>query len=204
MVLISTDLPSYRTCRPLKPKGIQLRNQFETTFSMAIRDILVYPNPRLREISEPVTQFDEELQVLIKDMAETMYDAPGIGLAAIQVDVAKRIVVMDLTETKDNLQVFINPEISIIGGTTEMEEGCLSVPGIFATVERAEKVRINAQDEKGNAFEIEADELLSICIQHEVDHLNGKVFVDYLSRLKQHRVRSKLKKEAKLAQSEAA
>lgn len=172
---------------------------------MAIRDILVYPDQRLRQISEPVTDFDDELETLVKDMAETMYDAPGIGLAAIQVNVAKRIVVMDLSETKDDLKVFINPEIiDLEQGKIEMEEGCLSVPGFYASVQRSEKVLIKAQDVKGASFEVEADALLSICIQHEVDHLNGKVFVDHLSRLKQLRFNKKVKKEAKLAQTEAA
>ena len=171
---------------------------------MAIRDILVYPDPRLRTQSETVTSFDENLETLVNDMAETMYDAPGIGLAAIQIDVPKRVVIMDLSETKDSLQVFINPEITQLEGVIETEEGCLSVPGVFAAVERAEKVRINAFDVSGKRFEVDADELLSICIQHEVDHLNGKVFVDYLSRLKQDRVRKKLIKEARLSETEAA
>ena len=172
---------------------------------MTIRDILVYPDSRLREISEPVTEFDEELETLVSDMAETMYNAPGIGLSAIQVNVPKRIVVMDLSETKDDLKVFINPEITDLNeGVIEMEEGCLSVPGFFASVERSERVRINALDIKGTPFEIEADALLSICIQHEVDHLNGKVFVDYLSRLKQLRFRKKIKKESRQAQNQAA
>ena len=170
---------------------------------MAIREIVVYPNPRLREISRPVTEFDDGLQDLVADMTETMYDAPGIGLAAIQIGVPKRVIVMDLSETRDHLQVFVNPEITALGGTTETQEGCLSVPGIFATVERVEKVRINACDQRGNPFEMDADALLSVCIQHEVDHLNGKVFVDYLSRLKQNRVRKKLKKELRLAESES-
>ena len=159
----------------------------------------------MREISEPVTEFDEELETLVSDMAETMYNAPGIGLSAIQVNVPKRIVVMDLSETKDDLKVFINPEITDLNeGVIEMEEGCLSVPGFFASVERSERVRINALDIKGTPFEIEADALLSICIQHEVDHLNGKVFVDYLSRLKQLRFRKKIKKESRQAQNQAA
>ena len=171
---------------------------------MAIRDILVYPDPGLRAQSETVIRFDKDLEVLVNDMAETMYDAPGIGLAAIQINVPRRVVVMDLSEAKDSLQVFVNPEITQLEGMIETEEGCLSVPGVFATVERAEKVRINAQDVSGKPFEIDADELLSICIQHEVDHLNGKVFVDYLSRLKQDRVRKKLIKEARLSETEAA
>jgi peptide deformylase len=171
---------------------------------MAIRDILVYPDPRLRTQSETVTSFNKELESLVNDMAETMYEAPGIGLAAIQINVPKRVVVMDLSEAKDSLQVFVNPEITQLEGLIETEEGCLSVPGIFAAVERAEKVRINALDVSGKPFEIDADELLSICIQHEVDHLNGKVFVDYLSRLKQGRVRKKLIKEARQSETEAA
>ncbi len=171
---------------------------------MAIRDILIYPDPRLRTQSEAVASFDRNLAVLVRDMAETMYDAPGIGLAAIQIDVPKRVVVMDLSESKDTLQVFVNPELTELEGAIETEEGCLSVPGVFATVERAERVRINAQNLKGEPFEIDADEILSVCIQHEVDHLNGLVFVDYLSRLKQDRVRKKLIKEARLSETEAA
>ncbi len=141
--------------------------------------------------------FDNALESLVDDMAETMYDAPGIGLAAIQIDVPKRVVVMDLSETKDDLKVFINPQVTALAGVIEMEEGCLSVPGVFATVARAGAVRINAQDVKGQPFQVEAETLLSICIQHEVDHLNGRVFVDYLSRLKQQRVRKKLLKEGR-------
>lgn len=171
---------------------------------MAVREIVVYPNPRLRIISEAVTRFDKALEALVKDMADTMYAAPGIGLAAIQIDVPKRIVVMDLSEAKDSLQVFINPEITALEGVTESEEGCLSVPGVLAMVERVAKVRIKAQDIKGLPFEIDADEMLSVCIQHEVDHLNGKVLVDYLSRLKQERMRKKLSKEARLLETEAA
>ncbi|WP_424947834.1 peptide deformylase [Candidatus Spongiihabitans sp.] len=171
---------------------------------MAIREILIYPDHRLRIKSEPVTRFDKALEVLVKDMAETMYAAPGIGLAAIQIDVPKRVVVMDLSEAKDALQVFINPEITEPAGVTETEEGCLSVPGVVAMVERAAKVRIKAQDIKGAPFEVDADEMLSVCIQHEVDHLNGKVFVDYLSRLKQDRVRKMLVKKARLSETEAA
>ena len=164
---------------------------------MALREILIYPDKRLRQVSEAVTEFGEDLETLVRDMADTMYDAPGIGLAAVQIDVAKRVVIMDLSEARDQLQVFINPELTDLDqGLVEMEEGCLSVPGIYATVERAESVKINAMDLKGTPFEIEADEMLSVCIQHEVDHLNGKVFVDYLSRLKQVRVKKKLKKDS--------
>ncbi len=162
---------------------------------MAILDILVYPDKRLREKAKPVEVFDAALEQLVNDMAETMYAAPGIGLAAIQVNVPKRVVVMDLTEDKSDLQVFINPEIEAIEGVQEYEEGCLSVPGVFASVERIEKVLIKAKNVKGEPYEIEADGLLSVCIQHEVDHLDGKVFVDYLSRMKQDRVRKRLLKE---------
>ncbi len=171
---------------------------------MAIREILIYPDSRLRIKSAPVTHFDNALKALVKDMAETMYNAPGIGLAAIQVNVPQQVVVMDLSESRDALQVFINPQITELGGVTEIEEGCLSVPGVVAVVERVKQVRIQAQDIKGLPFELEADELLSVCIQHEVDHLDGKVFVDYLSRLKQNRVRKKLLKETKLSHTEAA
>ena len=181
---------------------IPVPNPFKSI--MALLEILVYPDNRLRQVAKPVTEFDDELKRLVNDMAETMYDAPGIGLAAIQVNVPKRVVVMDLTEGKNDLQVFINPEITPIEGKTESEEGCLSVPGIFASVERHERVNIKYQDLDGETYNVEADGLLAICIQHEVDHLDGKVFVDYLSRLKQDRVRKKLKKEMKQAESEAA
>ena len=171
---------------------------------MAILDILVYPDQRLRQRAEEVTEFDGELEKLVADMVETMYDAPGIGLAAIQVNVTKRVVVMDLSEGKDDLRVFINPVITPLEGRIEYEEGCLSVPGVYATVERVERVRVDAQDMKGESFTLEAEGLLAICIQHEVDHLDGKVFVDYLSRMKRDRVRKKLLKEQKSAQSKAA
>ncbi len=168
---------------------------------MAILDILVYPDKRLREKAKPVEVFDAELEQLVEDMAETMYAAPGIGLAAIQVNVPKRVVVMDLSEDKSDLKVFINPEIEAIDGVQEYEEGCLSVPGVFASVERIEKVLIKAQNVKGESYELEADGLLSVCIQHEVDHLDGKVFVDYLSRMKQDRVRKRMLKELRETQA---
>ena len=171
---------------------------------MAILDILVYPDPRLRQKAEPVTEFDESLKTLVNDMAETMYAAPGIGLAATQVNVHKRLVVMDLSDDRDDLMVFANPEVETIDGRIEYEEGCLSVPGVFENVERVENVIVKAQDINGEPFELKADGLLSVCIQHEIDHLNGKVFVDYLSRIKQDRARKKLKKDAKLAQTKAA
>ncbi|MCY4051248.1 MAG: peptide deformylase [Gammaproteobacteria bacterium] len=162
---------------------------------MAVQKILTYPDPRLRTLCEPVLEFDKNLETLIEDMADTMYDAPGIGLAAIQINVPKRVIVMDLSETKSQLQVFVNPEIVDLNqGTREVEEGCLSVPGFFVPVKRPEKVLIKAQDKLGDHFELEADEMTAVCIQHEVDHLNGKVFVDYLSRMKRERIRNKLTK----------
>ena len=165
---------------------------------MAIREILVYPDPRLRRVSDAVTDFGPELAALVTDMTDTMYAAPGIGLAAVQINVPRRVVVMDLSGERNRLRVFVNPEITVLDPVlTETEEGCLSVPGIYSSVKRARKVRVNAFDVEGNPFQVKADELLSVCIQHEVDHLNGKVFVDYLSRLKQGRVREKLKKEAR-------
>ena len=165
---------------------------------MAIRDILVYPDTRLRRISRVVTEFDQTLKDLVTDMTDTMYAAPGIGLAAVQIDVPMRVIVMDLSKERNQLRVFVNPEITDLDqGVTEIEEGCLSVPGIYSSVTRAQSVRVDACDINGNPFQVEGDELLSVCIQHEVDHLNGKVFVDYLSRLKQARVRERLKKEAR-------
>ena len=166
---------------------------------MATLNILTYPDPRLRQVAQPVTEFNDELAQLVADMAQTMYAAPGIGLAAVQVNVPKRVVVMDISAERNDLRVFINPEIFDLAGKTESEEGCLSVPGVFAIVERAQTVTIKACDAKGRSFEIAADETLSVCIQHEIDHLNGKVFVDYLSRIKQSRIRKKIKKEIQAA-----
>lgn len=163
---------------------------------MAKLDILVYPDRRLRRVARPVRVFDDGLRRLVDDMAETMYAAPGIGLAAVQVNVQKRVVVMDLSDARNALQVFVNPELSDAAGRVEAREGCLSVPGVFDTVERAETVKIRAQDVTGAAFEIDADDMLAVCIQHEIDHLNGTVFVDYLSRMKQERIAKKLRKEA--------
>ncbi|MCY4147848.1 MAG: peptide deformylase [Gammaproteobacteria bacterium] len=162
---------------------------------MSARKILIYPDPRLRTPCEPVAEFDQALESLVKDMADTMYDAPGIGLAAIQINVHKRVIVMDVSESRNQLQVFVNPEIFDLNqGTREVEEGCLSVPGFFVPVKRPEKVLVKAQDIQGNHFELEADEMTAVCIQHEVDHLDGKVFVDYLSRMKRERIRDKLVK----------
>ncbi len=172
---------------------------------MAIRDILTYPDPRLRKSSEPVREFDDDLHQLIRDMTETMYAASGIGLAAIQVGVARRVIVMDISRDRNDLQVFINPEvIDFEEGQVEFEEGCLSVPGVNATVARSARVIIKAQDVSGIPFEREADELLAVCIQHEVDHLNGKVIVDYLSSVKRDRIRKKLKKELLSMENQAA
>ena len=161
---------------------------------MAILDILKYPDERLSIIAKPVETVDERIQTLIKDMAETMYAANGIGLAATQVDVHEQVVVMDLSETHDQLRVFINAKITKRDGETVYEEGCLSVPGIYDKVTRSETVTVEALNEKGEAFTLDADGLLAICIQHELDHLNGKVFVQHLSRLKQDRINTKLKK----------
>ena len=171
---------------------------------MPERQILVYPDERLRRIAEPVRRFDDTLKQLVADMAETMYAAPGIGLAAIQVDVPQRVVVIDLSEEKNALHVFINPGITSAEGRTETEEGCLSVPGVFAEVARAERVIVTAQDVNGDAFELAADGMLAVCIQHEIDHLNGRVFVDYLSRMKQERVKKRLKKEHHANEPQAA
>ena len=166
---------------------------------MAKLEILRYPDKRLRQIAKPVTEFDDDLRTLTKNMAETMYDAPGIGLAAVQVNVPLRVVVIDISEEKNNLMVLINPQIVQQQGCAIHQEGCLSVPEIYADVERAEQVTISTQDLDGNSHTIEADEILAVCIQHEIDHLDGKIFVDYLSRMKQERIRKKLLKELRLA-----
>ncbi len=166
---------------------------------MALLNILHYPDPRLRRVAKPVERVDEPVRKLVEDMAETMYKAPGIGLAAVQVNVAKRVVVIDISETRDELRVFINPEIIARDGLQVLEEGCLSVPGIYDEVERAAHVRVRALDRDGKAFEMGADGLLATCIQHEIDHLDGKVFVDYLSRMKQARIQKKLTKQARIA-----
>jgi len=164
---------------------------------MAIRTILEFPDQRLRTRAQPVTQFDAELGQLIDDMFETMYAAPGIGLAATQVDVHKRLLVIDVSETRNEPLVFINPEILSREGVEETEEGCLSVPGIFDEVKRAAKIRARFQDRTGAVSERDFDGVLAVCIQHEMDHLEGKLFVDYLSDLKRQRIRKKLEKERK-------
>jgi peptide deformylase len=171
---------------------------------MAILDILHYPDARLHTVAKPVSAVDARIGKLIEDMAETMYAAPGIGLAATQVNVHERVIVIDISETHDQLCVLINPEIVAQSGREESEEGCLSVPGIFDKVERAERVTVRALDRDGKPFELKADGLLAVCIQHEMDHLIGKVFVDYLSNLKRNRIKAKLTKQAREHRPDAA
>ena len=162
---------------------------------MARLTILEYPDPRLRTVARPVTAFDASLRQLVADMAETMYAAPGIGLAATQVDRHLQLIVIDVSETKDELRVFANPRITWASEETALcEEGCLSVPGIYDEVRRPARVRVQAQDADGAGFELDCEGLLAVCIQHEMDHLTGKVFVDYLSALKQDRIKTKMKK----------
>ncbi|GHA74078.1 peptide deformylase [Formosimonas limnophila] len=163
---------------------------------MAVLSILKFPDPRLHTVAKPVTQVDERIRQLAKDMGDTMYEANGVGLAATQVDQHIRMIVVDVSETRDQLQVFINPEI--IGQSMEKkewEEGCLSVPEVYDVVTRPDRVRVRAMDLDGKTFEVEADELLAVCLQHEIDHLNGKVFVQHLSNLKQNRIKTKIKKQ---------
>ena len=162
---------------------------------MALLNILRYPDARLHKLAVPVTVFDDQLKQLVADMAQTMYEAPGIGLAATQVDVHKQLIVIDVSERRDSLVVLINPEIVDASGVSDIEEGCLSVPGIYDTLERAERVKVRAYDQNGKLFTLEAQGLLAVCIQHEMDHLKGKVFVEHLSQLKQQRIRAKLAKQ---------
>ena len=164
-------------------------------YHMPLLEILHYPDPRLRNIAQPVSQIDDAVRSLVDNMFETMYAAPGIGLAATQVNSSRRVIVIDVSEENNQPLCLINPEILEIRGSEEMEEGCLSVPGFFETVQRADWVRVRALDRDGQACEIEADGLLAVCIQHEVDHLDGKLFVDYLSQLKRTRIRKKLEKQ---------
>ena len=166
---------------------------------MALLPILHYPDPRLHKVAAPVKQVDDKIVQLIKDMGETMYAAPGIGLAATQVDVHLCLLVIDISETHDQLQVFINPEIILAEGEAECEEGCLSVPGIFEKVTRAARVVVSAMDQHGQQRTVEAEGLLAVCIQHEMDHLLGKVFVEKLSRLKQQRIAARLAKQQRQA-----
>jgi len=174
-------------------------DDFLTATSMALRTILHLPDPRLRRQAAPVTEVTPAIRQLIADMAATMYAAPGVGLAAIQVDEPVRVVVIDVSEERNALLVLINPEIIATDGEQTLEEGCLSVPGIYEPVTRAAHVKIRARDRDGKPFELAADGLLATCIQHEIDHLDGRLFVDRLSRLKQGRIRKKLEKQSRLA-----
>jgi peptide deformylase len=172
---------------------------------MDLRNILLYPDPRLHKVALPVTVFDARLHKLVEDMAETMYDAPGVGLAATQVDVHERVIVIDVTETHDELIVFVNPEITWSSPEKQVyDEGCLSVPGIYDGVERPARVKVKAVDQYNKPFEMECEGLLAVCIQHEMDHLMGKVFVDYLSPLKRTRIKAKLLKAEREAARERA
>ena len=164
---------------------------------MALLPILEYPDPRLKKVATPVAAVTPDIRKLVRDMADTMYAAPGVGLAATQVDVHKRVIVIDISEHKDELRVFINPELLAAEGEAECEEGCLSVPGYYDKVTRAASIRVRAQD--GDSFELAADGLLAVCIQHEMDHLQGKVFVEYLSPLKRARLAARLRKKQRLA-----
>lgn len=161
---------------------------------MALLNIIHYPDQRLHTVAQPVQQVDDTIRKLVTDMAQTMYAAPGIGLAATQVDVHQQVIVIDISETRDDLRVFINPKLLKAEGSAVHEEGCLSVPGIYDKVTRAERITVEALDANGASFMLDADGLLAVCIQHEMDHLKGKVFVEYLSRLKQTRIKNKLKK----------
>jgi len=171
---------------------------------MTTLNILQFPDPRLRNVARPVKQVDDAIRKLVDDMLETMYAAPGIGLAATQVNVDKRVIVIDVSEDKGQPLYLINPEILELEGVEEMEEGCLSVPGVYEPVQRADQVRIRALDSDGQSFEMQANGLLAVCIQHEIDHLDGKLFVDYLSQLKRTRIRKKLEKEQRQSSPESA
>jgi peptide deformylase len=164
---------------------------------MAIRTILEFPDPRLRTRAQPVARFDADLHRIVDDLLETMYAAPGIGLAATQVDVHQRLIVIDISADRNDPLILINPEILTREGEIATEEGCLSVPGYFDEVKRAAKIRVRAHDRDGNVFERDYDDMLAVCVQHEMDHIDGKLFVDYLSSLKRERVRKKLEKERK-------
>ena len=170
---------------------------------MALRTVLEFPDPRLRTKAQPVTEFDAALGTLIDDMLETMYAAPGIGLAATQVDVHKRVIVIDISREHNEPLVLINPEILSREGEANSEEGCLSVPGIFDEIKRAAKISVRAHDRDGGVFERDFDDILAVCVQHEMDHLEGKLFVDYLSDLKRERIRKKLDKERRERLSQA-
>jgi|TARA_R110000850_G_scaffold277145_1_gene424446 peptide deformylase len=172
----------------------------EKVLTMALLPILHYPDPRLHKVAKPVEKVDDRIRRLVTDMAETMYDAPGVGLAATQVDVHERVVVIDVSEEGNDLKVLINPEITWKSEEIQVyEEGCLSVPGVYDKVERAERIHVKALNEKGEAYEFDADGLLAVCVQHELDHLQGKVFVEYLSSLKLNRIKTKLRKQEREA-----
>ena len=171
---------------------------------MTTLNILRFPDPRLRNVARPVKQVDDAIRKLADEMLETMYAAPGIGLAATQVNVDKRVIVIDVSEDRGQPLYLINPEILELEGVEQMEEGCLSVPGVYETVQRADKVRVRALGRDGKPFEMVADDLLAVCIQHEIDHLDGKLFVDYLSQLKRARIRKKLEKEQRQLAPESA
>ena len=166
---------------------------------MALLPILEYPDPRLKKVAAPVAAVTQEIRKLVADMAETMYAAPGVGLAATQVNVHKQLIVIDISEHRDDLQVFINPVLLEAEGEAENEEGCLSVPGYYDKVARAARIRVRAQNERGETFELGAEGLLAVCVQHEMDHLRGKVFVEYLSPLKRTRLAARLRKKHQLA-----
>lgn len=172
---------------------------------MALLNILRYPDARLNKVAKPVTEFGERITRLVADMAETMYNAPGVGLAASQVDVHEQLIIVDVSDTKDDLRVFINPEIVWASEEKQIyDEGCLSVPGVYDGVERPSKVTVRALDAQGVPFELSADGLMAVCIQHEMDHLKGKIFVEYLSPLKRNRIRAKMIKEERELEREAA
>lgn len=166
---------------------------------MALLPILEYPDPRLKKVAARVEAVTPEIRKLVRDMAETMYAAPGVGLAATQVNVHKRAIVIDISEHKDSLRVFINPVLLSAEGEAECEEGCLSVPGYYDKVTRAARIRVRAQDDHGETFELDAEGLLAVCIQHEMDHLEGKVFVEYLSPLKRRRILARIRKQERRA-----
>lgn len=170
---------------------------------MSLLDILYYPDPQLRKVAAPVANVDGRVAELVDNMLATMYDAPGIGLAATQIDVHERVVVIDVSDECDAPLVLINPELKLTEGEVEMQEGCLSIPGIYETIKRPAEVKVAAIDREGNPFELDADGLLAVCIQHEVDHLNGKLFVDYLSALKRNRIRKKMLKAIREREEEA-
>lgn len=167
---------------------------------MALLPILRYPDPRLHKVAKPVEVVDDRIRQLVRDMAETMYDAPGVGLAATQVDVHERVVVIDVSEDNNDLLVLINPEITWKSDETQVyEEGCLSVPGVYDEVQRSARIRVRALNEQGESIEFDAEGLLAVCVQHELDHLLGKVFVEYLSMLKQNRIKTRLRKQEREA-----